>query len=62
VEEVFFHCPKCLIRSKLWEVRSWPALDGVPSLARTLVDHAKLEETVDEVQARIDRDVRERLY
>jgi len=62
VEEVFFHCPKCLIRSRLWDSRTWPDLGGLPSLARAIVDEGKLEETVEEVQAVIDRDVRERLY
>lgn len=61
-EEVFFHFAKCLIRSNLWDSRSWPDLGGLPSLARAIVDKGKLEETVDEVQAVIDRDVRERLY
>lgn len=62
VEEVFFHCAKCLIRSRLWDRGSWPDLDGLASLAQTVVDAGKLEETVAEVQAVIDRDVRERLY
>ena len=62
VEEVFFHCAKCLIRSRLWDRESWPDLDGLASLAQTVVDAGKLEETVAEVQAVIDRDVRERLY
>ena len=42
VEEAFFHCSKCVIRSNLWTPQGWPALDGLPSLAQTMVDAAAL--------------------
>src|SRR5688572_19474388 len=29
VEEVFLHCAKCVIRSKLWDSAAWPQLDGL---------------------------------
>jgi len=62
VREASIHCAKCVIRSKLWEPARWPDPASVPSLARAIVDQAKLARTVDEVQAFIDGDVRERLY
>jgi len=62
VKEVFFHCAKCVIRSKLWQSERWPDLSGQSSLAQAMVDEARLTETVAEMQAIIDRDVRERLY
>ena len=62
VEEAFIHCPKCKIRSHLWEPQHWPALAGVPTMAETFIAHAKLEMSVEEVQASIDEGVRERLY
>ena len=62
VKEVFFHCAKCVIRSKLWQSEGWPDLSGQPSLAQAMVDEARLTDTVAEMQAIIDRDVRERLY
>lgn len=62
VEEAFIHCPKCMIRSHLWEPQHWPALAGVPTMAETFIAHAKLEMSVEEVQASIDEGVRERLY
>ena len=62
VKEVFFHCAKCVIRSKLWDSAQWPDLAGAPTLAQAMVDEAKLSESVAEMQAIIDRDVRERLY
>jgi PPOX class probable FMN-dependent enzyme len=62
VREMFFHCPKCVIRSKIWEQEAWPQLDGLPSLARAMVDEGKLEESLDEMRAIIEKDARERLY
>ena len=62
VKEVFFHCAKCVIRSKLWDSAQWPDLSGQASLAQAMVDQARLTQSVAEMQAIIDRDVRERLY
>lgn len=62
VQEAFIHCPKCMIRSHLWEPEHWPALDAVPTMAQTFIAHAKLDLSVEEVQASIDEGVRERLY
>ena len=62
VKEVFFHCSKCVIRSKLWDSAQWPQLAGLPSLAQTMVDAGKLDETVEEMHALIEKDARERLY
>ncbi len=62
VTEAFFHCAKCIIRSKLWDGAAWPDLDGLASLARVIVDQGRLGESVEEVQAAIEQSARERLY
>ena len=62
VEEAFFHCSKCMIRSKLWQQEHWPDLEGLPRLADTMVDAAKLELTADQMHEIITSDERERLY
>lgn len=62
VDEVFFHCAKCMLRSKLWDPSVWPDTQGLPSLAETSVAHAKLQRPVSEVQAMIEKGLRERLY
>jgi hypothetical protein len=62
VEHVLSHCPKCMIRSGLWEPEAWPDTNDLPSFAETLIAHAKLAETVEEMQAVIDHGNRERLY
>lgn len=61
VEEAFMHCPKCMIRSRLWSPDHWPNRSDVPSLAEAIVAHAKPPETVAEVQAIIDDSIA-RLY
>jgi len=61
VEEAFMHCPKCMIRSRLWDSEGWPDRSNVPSLAEGIIAHARPPETVAEVQAAIDDSIR-RLY
>lgn len=62
VREAFFHCAKCMVRSHLWEPANWPALDGLPTLAEAAIAHARLTQTVAEIQGFIDTDERTRLY
>ena len=50
VEEAFFHCSKCIIRSSLWTPEAWPTLDGLPSLAQTMVDAAALPMPVEALE------------
>lgn len=62
VKEAFFHCSKCMIRSKLWQHEHWPNLDGLPRLAETMVDAGKLELSETEMHEIVLNDERERLY
>lgn len=62
VNEAFFHCSKCMIRSKMWESEHWPSLEGLPRLAQTMVDAGKLELSEEDLHARVVNDERERLY
>jgi PPOX class probable FMN-dependent enzyme len=41
VREAFIHCAKALRRAQLWEAR--PGLDGMPTVACMLVDHAGID-------------------
>lgn len=58
VEEAFFHCAKCVVRSQIWDVRDLK----LPSLAEAMVKHGDLDITVGEMQAIIEKDEHERLY
>ena len=62
VKEAFFHCSKCVIRSKLWQTEHWPDLDGLPRLAQTMVDAGQLELTESEMHEIVVNDERKRLY
>lgn len=61
-EEVYLHCTKCMVRSKLWQPDAWPDLALVPTMAEAIRAQANLQMTLDEYQAILDRDVAERLY
>jgi PPOX class probable FMN-dependent enzyme len=62
VEHVLGHCPKCMIRSGLWEPSAWSDTKSLPSFAEMLRAHANLSQPLEEVQAIIDKGNRERLY
>jgi len=62
VEDAFFHCAKCIIRSGLWDEADWSALGGLPTYADALVKHAKLPLSVDEMQAILDNNYEKGLY
>jgi PPOX class probable FMN-dependent enzyme len=61
VGEAFFHCGKSIIRSGLWEPERWEPVDGLPTYAQAIKDHAASADTVETIQARIDHND-ERLY
>lgn len=62
VERVFMHCPKCMLRAKLWQPETWPDRSGTPSIAEVMVTYGKLDISTGEMQAIIDKDGQERLY
>ena len=64
VTTAYFHCAKCIIRSKLWsDEQSTSAAGGDDRLlAETMVKHAELAISVDEMQEIILNDEAERLY
>src|SRR5262245_48810495 len=62
VHEVLSHCPKCMIRSGLWQPEAWPDTTNLSTFAEMLKAHAEMAETVDEIQTIIDTANRERLY
>ena len=62
VSRGMLHCPKCMVRSSPWKPEGWPALEEVPSLAEAMVEHGKMQETVPERPAIIDKDGETRPY
>ena len=62
VSEAFFHCAKCIVRSKLWSPESWPSLEGLPSLSQTMVDGANSMIPNKVMEVLVKRDEKKRLY
>lgn len=55
VEQVFIHCPKCMVRSKLWQSENWVDQTGLPTIDEVMIKHGKLEMTPDELEAYVDK-------
>ena len=62
VDEAFFHCAKCIIRSHLWQPEQWPSLEGLPTLAEAMKDAASISAPVEVVEGIIREDEENRLY
>ncbi len=62
VKEAFMHCAKCIIRSGLWMNVDQTRERSVPSLAKTLVDHGKLDISYQELDDMIKDDEKTNLY
>lgn len=48
VGTVFAHCPKCVIRSNLWQPEKWPDSSSLPNMNAMMVKHAKIDKTPEE--------------
>jgi hypothetical protein len=40
-EEVYTHCPKAFVRSKLWDPDSWPDAADLPTSAEVTLAHQR---------------------
>jgi PPOX class probable FMN-dependent enzyme len=50
-EEVYAHCPKAFVRSKLWDPESWPADGDLPTAAEVSLAHMRDPElTLEQVE------------
>jgi PPOX class probable FMN-dependent enzyme len=49
VEEAFIHCPKCFLRSKMWDTTTWPDRSELPSMGAMMVDMMKIDVPVEQV-------------
>jgi len=61
-EEVYAHCPKAFVRSKLWDPASWPDPASLPTAAEVSVAHQRDPDwTVQQEEERIAESLRTRL-
>lgn len=61
IDEVFFHCGKALIRSKLWDPAARVERNSFPSLGRIIAEQTKAI-SVAESEANLEEAYRSRLY
>ena len=62
VEHVFMHCSKSLVRSNLWSPETWEHARDAPTLAHWFKSAVDTDQTLEQVQAKHDRDRETRLY
>ncbi|HEY7445911.1 MAG TPA: pyridoxamine 5'-phosphate oxidase family protein [Vicinamibacterales bacterium] len=62
VREAFLHCAKALIRSHLWGSHYRIDRQQLPSYGQMLKDQTGVPDTVQEIQASIDKGYRDNLY
>ena len=62
VERVFVHCPKCMVRSKLWQPDAWPDHSDTPTIGQAMIQHGNLSMSMDELRAEAERTGTTRLY
>jgi PPOX class probable FMN-dependent enzyme len=61
-DEVYAHCPKAFVRSKLWDPASWPTPETVPTAAEVMLAHLRdPSRTLAEEQEYLDEALRSRL-
>lgn len=61
IEEVFTHCARSILRSKIWEPDSWPDTDTIPTLMAMLSEQKNLQPP-DESQGKRNEEYRKVLY
>lgn len=62
VREVYMHCAKAFIRSKLWSPETWAPRSDMPTLGQILKDQAELSETANEFDNILDEAYRASLW
>lgn len=61
IDEVFTHCARSILRSKLWEPGAWPDPATIPTLAAIMAEQKNLPPP-DESQGKRNEEYRQRLY
>jgi len=61
-DELYAHCPKAFVRSRLWDPGTWPATDEQPSPAEVALAHLRdPDTTLADVERQQDESLRYRL-
>lgn len=58
VDEAFIHCPKCIVRSDLWNPQTWSDRADLPTFAEMVRDHRASGETAEQIQQEYEEALR----
>lgn len=61
IDEVFTHCARSILRSRLWQPDTWPNTDAIPTLAAMMAEQKNLE-APDESTGKRNEEYRQVLY
>jgi hypothetical protein len=62
VEESFFHCAKCVVRSNLWDAEAWDDASELATLGAIMKGQLKLQVPAEAIEAGLNKDIATRLY
>ncbi len=62
IEECYIHCAKAFIRSKMWDPESWLNKKELPSAAKMLLEHTKVNTSEEDVARSLEESYTKRLY
>lgn len=62
IEEIFLHCSKALVRSKMWQPDTWPADRPIATAGRIWAAHVKDGTDGDELDRSLDESLPKSLY
>ena len=62
IEDVYLHCAKAFIRSRLWKQDTWPDRKQLPTLGEMLRDQIDLSETAEELDQRLEDGYRRTMW
>jgi hypothetical protein len=51
VEEAYFHCSRCMVRSALWQPEKWPDSKDLPGMAQIIVEQSGGTVELDQISA-----------
>ncbi|QUR67493.1 pyridoxamine 5'-phosphate oxidase family protein [Mycobacterium spongiae] len=49
VVHAFMHCPKCMVRSGIWQPQQWPDSDDLADIGAAMIAHGKLDKTPEQM-------------
>lgn len=55
MERIFMHCPKCMVRSKIWQPDAWPKSDDIMDIGAAMIKHGHLTISPEDLLAEAEK-------